>query len=176
MSVYTATPYQANEGAEVSGANVSVLLNNMRAESLKPLLVQHGFEDLDTDNWYSQQAFLDVIKEIEQQLSYEELVAIGISGADVLELPAEVTDVYQLLPSIVAGYGLHHRNVPEDEGYRIEETGTEVKIVCNIPYPPFVLFGYVYGLVRRLRGEELYKHTVKVDDAMGRPYNIIITK
>ncbi|MEO1166008.1 MAG: hypothetical protein AAFV98_19650, partial [Chloroflexota bacterium] len=159
-----------------SGANVSVLFNNIREESLKPLLVQHGFSTLDMNKWYSQQAFLDVIKEIEQQLSYEELVAIGISGADVLELPAEVTDVYQLLPSIVAGYDLHHRNVPEEEGYRIEETDTEMRIVCNIPYPPFVLFGYIYGLVKRLRGGNSHKHSVKVDDYVGRPYSVIVTK
>ncbi|MEM6530591.1 MAG: hypothetical protein AAF653_19995, partial [Chloroflexota bacterium] len=172
MENYIAQRYVAAEDAEVSGANVSVLLGTLRDNRMKPFLEEQGFDEVDANAWYPQQEFLDLIKKIEETLTYEELVAVGMKGAQVLQVPPEIKNFRQVLPFIVEGYGLHHRNVPQAEGYQLEEVDDSVTIECNIPYPPFVLFGYIYGLIKKFEATDPKHYHMKIDEAEN-PYNII---
>jgi hypothetical protein len=172
MATTIAKRYQAaSPEAKVSGANVAALLDTIRDEDMRVMVEEHGFGDIDHEAWYSQQKFLDVIKEVEQHLTFQELVAIGMRGAETVHLPPEIQSFEDVKDAIVAAYGLNHQHVPEDEGYRIIEEGSTVMVECNIPYPPFVLFGYIYGLLRRF--EQLSEKVVTTDEE-SEPYRIVI--
>ncbi|MEM9953275.1 MAG: hypothetical protein AAF846_16840 [Chloroflexota bacterium] len=170
-NTYIAQAYKATPNAEVLGANVSAITGTLRDNNIKSIIKKHNFDDIDTNTWYSQQLFLDLIKEIETALSYEELVAIGMRGAEVVELPPNIEDFEDLPEAIVAAYGLNHRNTPAEEGYTLEKGEDIISIICNIPYPSFILYGYVYGLIKRFAKNSSRTYVVKVDESQT-PYRI----
>lgn len=173
MADYIAQLYRASSPkAQVLGANVTALLGTLRDDTVRPLVIEYGFGTIDPDTWYSQQDFLDVIQAVEERLTWEELVAIGMKGADVVDFPPNMP-LEEMLNQMPAAYPYFHRNVPEIEGYSVKVGERQMALICNVPYPAFILYGLVHGLIRRFCASDPRHFTVNVASDRS-PYQIIV--
>lgn len=173
MVNYIAQPYQASSPqAQVLGANVTALLGTLTDHTLRPLVEEYGFGTIDPEIWYSQQDFLDVIRAVEERLTWEELVAIGMNGANLVDFPMN-TPLEDMLAQLPPAYHYFHHQVSGSEGYSLEHGDRHMAVVCNVPYPPFVLYGLIHGLIRRFCAADPRRFTVEVVSDRS-PYRIVV--
>ncbi len=155
MSAYVAELYRASgPEAEYIGALLMSLSQNLRAETIRPVLKKHGLQDFDPMTYYPQQKILDVLQEIEQNFTFEELVAIGIKSTEVMPLPPEVTSLEVAIMGLDLYYKSLCRNTPPEEGITVEWLGPRhARTINNQPTPPFIVYGNIYGVARRFRSK-----------------------
>ncbi len=157
MSAYVAKLYQASSPeAEYVGALLLSMTQNLRAETIRPVLSRNGLQDFDPTAYYSQQKILNVLREIEQSFTFEELVAIGIKSTEVMPLPPEVTSLEVAIMGLGAYYKSLCRNIPPEEGITIEWLGERhARTINNQPTPPFIVYGNIYGVAKQFRTENV---------------------
>lgn len=77
--------------AEVSGRTMLSAINCINHENISPVLKALDLENIDPDSWYSQQAWLDVLKGVNQQgNAMFDFVALGIETIRSLPFPPRV--------------------------------------------------------------------------------------
>lgn len=123
---------------EVRGAAVMSIVDGVPAaftETAKEILADHGIEELDPDEWYPQQAYLDAYQQIVDDIGESTLRRIGESTPENAEWPPGVSTPFEALASIDDAYNMNHRG--GDIGYydvkRVDETTAHVE--CKTPYP-----------------------------------------
>ncbi len=137
---------------KISGANALALLLNLRADHIRPLLAQHGLAEIEPDRWYDQQRVVSVFAAMAAlpNITYEDFVAVGMKAIETAQLPPDIPDVESALSILPHAYQLNHRNIPADEGYSVRKISpTHYQFAANSPYPVYVVYGVVYGMVRR---------------------------
>ncbi|GIK67046.1 MAG: hypothetical protein BroJett018_48400 [Chloroflexota bacterium] len=153
MPTYQPVLYQASSpAAEYSGQIAAAFTQNLRADVIKPLLKRHGLENVDPAAWYPQQQILDILRDIEREFTFEELVAVGIKASELVPPPP----MFHNIESVVQAANLLHqsacRNVQPDEGVFTEQIGERhYRLTFNLPSPPFAIYGVLYGLMRQVR-------------------------
>ena len=153
MSSYTAVLYQpSTPEAEYLGGMLLSLTQNLRSDVIQPVLKAHNLEHIEPDKWYPQQPFMDVLREIEQRFTFEELVAIGIKIAQTIPLPPEVNSIETCLNLMDFGHHTTSRNIHAAEGIKIEKVSdTHFRVISNVPAPTFMAYGVLWGYVRRFK-------------------------
>ncbi|MBI5929632.1 MAG: hypothetical protein HY862_10010 [Chloroflexi bacterium] len=137
---------------EVSGAVILAAIAHLKTDVV-PLLDKYGIFDVRPDKWYPLQAFLDVLKAINDgwQLgsSTVDLMSIGMQIPDNALWPPEVTSVEAALNSIDVAYHINHRG-GEIGHYQIETTEPHhIRMVCDNPYPSDFDYGIIYRTVKK---------------------------
>ncbi len=155
MPAYVAELYKASSPeAEFVGTILLSLSQNIRADVIKPVLEKYGLQDLDPMTYYPQQKVLDAMREIEEQFTFEELVAIGVKSTEVMPLPPEVTSLEMAIMGLGPYYKALCRNTPPEEGITVEWLGPRhARTINNQPGPPFIVYGNIYGVARRFRSK-----------------------
>jgi hypothetical protein len=134
---------------EVNGTTVMSIIAGM-GETARPILSAHGFDDVQRDEWYSQQAWLDAFREIAQMRSKTcDLVSIGMAIPQNANFPPDIDSIVSALQAIDVAYHMNHRG-GEIGSYTASVIGDrQVDLVCQNPYPCEFDYGIIYGMARR---------------------------
>lgn len=151
---YIAKPFIAGTPeAIVLGQVVKAFAENLEAEVIEPLLPKHGLSDIKDEEWYPHQSWMNLLRELSEMPGGNiALVAFGKKVVETAVMPPEIDSIPKVLGALHAIHHLNLRNIPEEEGYRIEEVGPKHYLVHhNTPNPLDAIYGFVWGLAQRFR-------------------------
>ena len=165
---YAAQEYVASSpDAEILGAALLALVQNLKADELLPVLKKYGLDKMDPNTWYPQQLILDFYKGMADNTINisENLVAIGIKAVETVpQDPNAKTLEEAILASNMTNKQIM-RNVPEEEGFAIAESRPGyLLIIDNTPYPADTMYGYLWGLAKRYKSPGGTFRVVRVDN------------
>lgn len=138
-----------NRNAEVRGRAILGMRTALGTKASK-ILENHQLSNIQPDTWYSQQQWLNALREISlgEVNAMFDFIAIAKEIARNIPLPDGVDSVESVLLRESEVYKANNRNCP---GY-IESTLIEPKHiqvnVCN-PYPHDMMYGIIWGLATR---------------------------
>ncbi len=145
----------ASPDAMVIGQAVQAFAENIQADVIKPILPKHGFEEIDPEKWYPHQAWMDVLKEVNDTLggsASQVFIAFGKQVVESAVMPPEIKSIPDVLDALHAIHHLNLQNVPDDEGYAIEKIKEQhYNVYENTPNPSDTIYGFIWGLVARFR-------------------------
>src|SRR5690348_13267829 len=119
---YVAQVYVASRpDEEVLGQMTLPNIQNINRDEIEPLIKKHGLEDLRPDRLYRLQTILDFYRDIAEGKSNvtENLVAIGMKGAEVGPLPPEINSLDAWLNMLPFFVPTVQRNIAEGEGIQV---------------------------------------------------------
>lgn len=138
-----------DESVEVNGQTILATLAGV-GEAVRPILDKHGLGSLQPDQWYPQQAWLDVLRDIHEG-NFLNLVGIGMKIPENAKFPPDIDSVESALRLLDTAYHMNHRN-GEIGHYRYQPVGDHaIDVICDNPYPSDFDYGIIYGLVKRFR-------------------------
>lgn len=137
---------------ELIGQTVQAYLDNMESENIQPILEKHDLLNIQPDQWYSAQQFLNVLNELSERSNMSSsFVAIGMAVVEKMVVPPELEAAS--LGEVLAGwnnlYQIQHRG--GEIGYIVVEkiSDTHYKTIHRNIYPDDMSYGVAYGLARR---------------------------
>jgi predicted hydrocarbon binding protein len=138
-------------GVEVKGQAILSIVNGVpsafthRAEEI---LADNGIEDIDPEEWYPQEAYLDAYREVAENVGETTLRQIGRSTPANADWPPGVDTPLAALQSIDDAYRMNHRG--GEIGYydATELDDGRVKMECKNPYPCVYDQGLIEGTVK----------------------------
>ena len=138
-------------GIEVSGATILAFTSEMEVFRRRAIIIleKHGIKNVQPDNWYPAQNYLDAFKEIFEKLGDTIIRYIGKQIPESAKWPPEIKTIEDALASIDVAYHLNHRKngkvmFDPETGEMIEGIGhykfekiddNSAKIICDNPYP-----------------------------------------
>lgn len=67
MARYVATPFVAGKpNTEVIGQVVISFSENLESDVIAPILPKHGLDNIQPDQWYSHQAWMNLLKDLSE--------------------------------------------------------------------------------------------------------------
>lgn len=170
MSQTRIVRYQASApGAAYLASNLLGFTTNLRSDVIDPILDKYNVKEIKPDEWLDAQLQLDMLREIETQFSWEELVAVGMKAAEFVPIPDGMNTIERFLegcPMLQQAIG---HNMSPEEKLVVEQLDTNrYRMTLYLPTPPFVLYGFLYGLVKRVSTPNQYP-VIKITDN-GTPY------
>ena len=160
MASHTPPTYVAQEGiaaspnVQIQGAVLQALVQNIKAEEIRPLLQKYGLATIEPDRWYPQQLVLDFEFAVanSEVNAGENLVAIGMKAVDTIPFPASTRSIEDGVNALNLVMQQILRNVPDDEGIFIAARDSGYLLVtANMPYPEDILYDYLWSLAKRFR-------------------------
>lgn len=130
-----------DQDIEARGATILALENALSRFSeqyrtrAREALNEYGIEDPDSDAWYPQEAELNALETIAEELEPHILDRLGEQIPDAADWPGEISSVEDGLRSINEAYHRNHRG--GDIGYyQFDKTAESRGVVeCHNPYP-----------------------------------------
>jgi hypothetical protein len=147
-------PY--DDKVEVNGETVLTTVNSfpdfMRDIALK-MLEQKGIKDPQPGQWYSQKAWLESFKEINEKYGSNTLFEIGKGIPANAKFPPEIDSIEKALGAIDVAYHMNHRNGEIGNYKVISHNPTENKIImqCKNPYPCDFDRGIIISMARKFK-------------------------
>ncbi|MEL6148881.1 MAG: hypothetical protein AAFV33_20625 [Chloroflexota bacterium] len=133
---------------ETLGAGILPLLSVLKPRGIHNILRAEGLDSIQPDQWYPQQAELNVLKAASLTTDF---VNIGVRIPDIVAYETETSTLEDALMLLNAGYQHNHRG-PDVGCYHYEWTGKRaIQIVCYNPYPSDMDYGIIYRLVQKYR-------------------------
>jgi hypothetical protein len=125
-------------------------------EAILPLLEKYGLTDIQPDQWYPMQKWLDVLSDISEQMdeysSMLSFVNVGEKVAANVSMPDQLINemgfiefMYQFGSSAYFRY--HQGNVGTNQMEKMSDT--HLKFILATPYPPDFWYGIFYGSAKR---------------------------
>mgnify|MGYP000651318132 CR=1 FL=1 len=158
---------------EVIGQMVIDFEEAINSNNFLPILKKHGLENVKADEWYSGQAWLDVLNEVATEgRNLLSLVSIGMKQIDNVEWPPEfetmsLQDVFQSLNPVYQSY---YRGTDTGEINFEKVTDKHFKLILRVFEPDDLWYGNVYQLMKTFN--KTGKHfTVSYDDERVRRDN-----
>jgi hypothetical protein len=151
---YVAKTYVAGSpDAEVIGQIVLSFTENLRADLVKPILPRYGLDNVDPEEWYPHQAWMNVLQDIaesEPEQAGQVFVAFGMKAVEKAVMPPELDTIEKVLNALHAIHHANLRNIPADEGYHVEKKGEgHLWVYQNTPNPDSAIYGFIYGMAQR---------------------------
>jgi hypothetical protein len=172
--------YICDPALELNGHSAAALIRSINRDNYMAVLKAHGLDHIESEQWYSMQAILDVLAEIGEQTSgIMDLVSIGMAAGDGSILPAAVLALppQKLLETYAAVFPSRHRG--GDPGWITVEhpDAATTRISSNTVYPDDLFYGLMYGLLRRVAkpNDEFVLHYGDQRDR-GAPATIIVVE
>jgi hypothetical protein len=145
--------FECDPGMEISGNLAISLLVNLQAEDFEPFLRKYGFADVQPDQWYSYQDFLNIFRDVsEQPGAMFDFVAVGMAAVDRYDLPPHVARMgleeffLTVMPTMI---NRQYRNGSPSQ-LSVEKVGEKhLLIKTTSAYPDDTAYGFMYGLARR---------------------------
>ncbi len=137
--------------AEVIGRSMLSNFQNLHRDNFIPILHKHGIDEIDPAGWYSQQKWLDILKEVTEASGDElfDLVAVGMAIAGLAPFPPEIDTVKKAFVALDKVYQGNHRNGNVGELTCERSDDKSVYVRMNSPYPNNFLYGVGYGIAKR---------------------------
>lgn len=146
-------PSSFDHDATINGESIGAVLAAFQIpQQARNLLVRHGLPaEPVAGQWYSMQAWLDVLAEVEQRYGSQTVYHAGLQVVDNSIWPSNLRDLRTALEALNAAY---HTNVRgKNIGYyRVEAVGPRaLQVSCLTPNPADFDRGIVTGLARRFK-------------------------
>jgi len=150
--------YQTSKSAEITGWGLKSYFDSLVSDEVIPIIIpvlnQYGLEsvdDIQTDGWYPIQLTLDMFKAIDKHSNASaNYVALGMSMSTHAPMPEEIETIPHFIAALNDLYVFSVRNFPESELYEHEIVNDRhIRLVDNNPYPHDMIYGLVYGFVKR---------------------------
>ncbi len=137
---------------EVNGATIMSITAGLGA-SAEHVLAAHGLDNLQADQWYPQQLWLDAFRDIASGTinAMLDLVSIGMKINERAHFPPDINSIESALQSIDVAYHMNHHGGEIGSYQYIRVSGTQIDLVCRNPYPCDFDYGLIYGTVQRFR-------------------------
>lgn len=147
MTLYIAT----NPRAEVSAEFLLSFLRYAGTSTvlLRKALDQNGLPVISPTNWYSQQSFLNALRELESWVGAEELCCLGEAVGFRFPLPVSCRDVQESLHNMGLIYRFSHRGSIAEAITHIPNDDHSAKLISETPYPDSFEQGIFLGITRR---------------------------
>lgn len=166
--------------AEVIGQTMLSFIDNLQSDRIMPLLKRHGLDDIQPDQWYPLQDWLEVLNDLAREGDFSSsVVAIGMQITEKMLVPPEVEQLSlgEILEMWNDLYQMQHRGA--DVGCVRTEKVAPNHYVCTqeVMYPDDMSYGVAYGMARRWLPHGT-PFTVKYDDTIlnrdnGGPQTVI---
>ncbi|MFP4091793.1 MAG: hypothetical protein ACLFUB_19100 [Cyclobacteriaceae bacterium] len=155
------------KGVEVNGQTILSFVNALPIykSNMLDILIKHGIKDLEADNWYPQQAWLDAFKEIGEKYGSNTLFAIGKAIPENAKFPPEIKGLENALSAIDMAYHMNHRK-GEIGYYKLIEFNSKLRIAlmeCKNPYPSDFDKGIIATMSRRFKPNDAIVTNVELD-------------
>ncbi len=151
---YVAKPYVAGSPeALVIGQVVQAFSQNIEADVIEPLLPKYGLNDIEPDEWYPHQSWMNVLHDIGQLPGAQStFVAFGRQVVQSAVMPPEIDSIPKVLELLHTIHHLNLRNIPDEEGYAVRQIGERhYWVYHNTPNPNDAIYGFIWGLVARYK-------------------------
>jgi hypothetical protein len=139
-----------NPNIEVYGASMLSVIDSL-GEKVKPLLVKHGLDNINPEQWYPLQPYLDFYKDVASARfnAALNLVRVGLKVPEKAVFPEGIDSIPKALSVLDEAYYMNHRG--GDIGhYRAQVIHSrQIDMVVDTPFPCDLDFGIVQGLARR---------------------------
>src|SRR5438874_1357068 len=83
--------------AKYRGLTLKAFTDNLRADVVRPILEKYNIQEFDLNGWMDAQIQLDIMRDIEANCSFEELVAIGMKIGHNYPLSPEINSIEAFL-------------------------------------------------------------------------------
>lgn len=169
-----------NPDAKVLGQPMIGTLSQM-GDTVDMVLKRYGIDQLQPDEWYDLQLYLDILREIAEgdQNVASNLVQVGMGVSEHGALPPEIDSLEKALMSLQTVYDMNHQNGGQAWSVEIVDDNT---IHCSIdsPYPHDMDYGIVYGFAKRFsKGERFsvaFEDPSLRNNTEGTPVTLIVKK
>ncbi len=152
--------------AVVLGQSMLAFVECSARDEIWDVLEAHGLHEIDPDQWYSQQAWLDVLRDVMHQgNAMFNLVSIGMKLSEKFPMPPEINTIGDALAALDDIFRMSN---PDAEPGIMQVEMVEprhVRVLSMTPYPDDFEYGVIYGLARQYLppgGDLVVRH---VDDA-----------
>lgn len=153
-------------GVEVNGRSVLAVVDGLGhfKDKAVAILAAHGISQLDAEEWYSQQSWLNAFREIAEKLGPHALYSIGAKIPENAQFPPSLDSLEKALASIDMAYHLNHRG-GEIGTYELHKwSDGSLHFCCHNPYPCEFDRGIIEGVARKFGPADHYI-IVKHDDS-----------
>jgi hypothetical protein len=138
---------------EVIGIAILAVTEGMTQEAdiAHAVMAAHGLDPVVPDQWYSQQEWLYVLKEIAEGANNAmfNLVSIGMKIPENALFPPGIDSAIAALQSIDVAYHMNHRGGEIGNYKTTVIDDRNVDFLCENPYPDDFDYGIIYGMARR---------------------------
>jgi|GEM_PF-816482 len=139
------------------------------SEEFLPILKRHNLDNLNPDEWYSAQRWLDVLQDI-ASAGFMNLVSIGMQQVENAEWPDEfyemsIADVLRETNGIYQGL---YRGTDIGEIAVEVINDTHLKVILRIFEPDDLWYGNIYQIVKKFNSTDLAFSIAYDEDALRR--------
>ncbi|RLI00399.1 hypothetical protein DRO30_05885 [Candidatus Bathyarchaeota archaeon] len=145
--------YEAiSSAARVKGNAMLAIVNGIMHRDLAlEILAKHGITDIDPDEWYPEQSWLDAFAEIGADLGDAALYAIGRAIPQVIDIPDDINSAIEAIERLDEVYQSHHKGL--SGAYVVEITGeSSARIISKNPRPCAYDMGFITAYVEMFNG------------------------
>lgn len=135
--------------------------------ALQGLAKKHGLAQVQPDQWYPQQAELDLMRDV--YLTNEgmfDIVQIGMRIPDMVGYGVEINTVSEALTLLDQGYKHNHRGVDVGSFSFAWQGERKLRLTAHTPYPSDLEFGVIFRLVQKYRPQDSTQLFVELDDRL----------
>lgn len=155
-------------GVKVNGQTILSVVNAMEygREGRLELLKKHGLTDIQPEEWYEQQKWLNAFRDIYNSLGEKTLFIIGKAIPENAKFPPEIDSLEKALKAIDIAYHMNHTK-GEIGTYKVTEFDAKKRravMVCNTPYPSDFDRGIITTMTGRFRPKDSVKYDVVLDN------------
>jgi len=139
-------PFDKN--VKVLGGVLQALIDGLGAFQQKALdlLKKETIESIDPEKWYSQEIYLNILKEIGSESILKQ---VGAKIPENAKFPPEIDDIIKALSALDMAYHMNHKD-GEIGSYSFSPSGEkEGTMVCHNPYPCSFDEGLILGMARK---------------------------
>jgi hypothetical protein len=165
-------------GIEILGGGITAMIGGFGPlrSIVERMLVRDGLlqadGSIDVAGWYSQQAWLDALREIDERFGTEILFNIGAEIPNNAVFPSWAVDIHSAIRSIDVAYHLNHRRdgrvmYDAETGAMLEGIGhyvyervgsSQILSTCVTPYPCEFDLGIITMMARRFEPRTIVEH------------------
>lgn len=145
--------------SKVIGQAIIAFSECTKADKIEPLLIKHGFTNIDPNAWYSVQTWLDILNDLTTPSNDNpmfDFISVGMKVGEIIRLPPEYDElafVDALIKSGGRGYYMCHQgNVGKHSISQVSDQHIQVHINC--PYPDDFMFGVYYAFAHRFKSPD----------------------
>lgn len=149
---------------EVLGKSIVTLVNAipLGREYRLHILSKYGIENIDNDNWYSQQQYLRAFREISIASGADLLFAIGKGVQEHAAFPPQTDCLEKALRAVDVVHALNHRG--GKIGYYdlmfFDSQARVAKMICTTPYPSEFDRGILATTLKRFKPTDSVNYNV----------------
>ncbi|GAA0190728.1 hypothetical protein GCM10009122_52580 [Fulvivirga kasyanovii] len=156
---------------KVNGQTIMSVVNAMEfgQETRLNILKKHGLVNINAEEWYDQQKWLNAFKEIYNNIGENTLYIIGKAIPANAKFPPEIDTLEKALNAIDVAYHMNHTK-GKIGNYKVTEFDAEKRqaiMVCDNPYPSDFDRGIITTMLVRFKPKDSTKYSVTLDDSKG---------